>query len=79
MLAVRIACRASRLPAQKARLDASCRQALYEFNPDLLVIVENPEKSRLNASLRHLLPHGFGPGDFEPRPGLISDRIERSG
>ena len=37
-----------------------CRQALYEFAPDLRVIVAWGEE-RAEATLPQLLPHGFGP------------------
>ena len=37
-----------------------CRQALYEFAPDLRVIVAWGDQ-RDEATLRELLPHGFGP------------------
>lgn len=37
-----------------------CRQALYEFAPDLRVIVAWKDQKE-EASLKDLLPHGFGP------------------
>ena len=37
-----------------------CRQALYEFAPDLRVIIAYGD-SREEANLSDLLPHGFGP------------------
>jgi cytidine deaminase len=42
-----------------------CRQALYEFAPDLRVIVAWGER-REEAILSDLLPHGFGPGSMTP-------------
>lgn len=45
-----------------------CRQALYEFAPDLRVILADMEgETRLVATLRELLPHGFGPMKLQPR------------
>ena len=44
----------------------ACRQSLYEFAPDLEVIVAwdgHVEKT----TLRELLPHGFGPESLEKR------------
>ncbi len=39
-----------------------CRQALYEFAPDLRVILADMDgKAHLVTTLRELLPHGFGP------------------
>ena len=40
----------------------SCRQALYEFAPDLLVLAARKDRSFVKLPLRELLPHGFGPG-----------------
>ena len=37
-----------------------CRQALYEFSPDLEVIVAHGDE-RAKARLSELMPHGFGP------------------
>lgn len=43
----------------------ACRQVLSEFNPDLLVIlVDEHGHITLEAPLRDLLPHSFGPGDL---------------
>ena len=39
----------------------SCRQMLYEFAPDLEVIVANRDHDFVKYTLRQLLPHGFGP------------------
>lgn len=39
-----------------------CRQMLYEFAPDLRVVLADFEGNiRLETSLRELLPYGFGP------------------
>ena len=39
----------------------SCRQMLYEFSPDLTVLVANRKRQFVSLPLRELLPHGFGP------------------
>lgn len=39
----------------------SCRQMLYEFAPDLEVLVANKDHDFVKYTLRQLLPHGFGP------------------
>ncbi|MBO4990980.1 MAG: cytidine deaminase [Firmicutes bacterium] len=36
-----------------------CRQVLYEFSPDMLVITGRGEKALETAALEELLPHGF--------------------
>ena len=41
----------------------SCRQMLYEFSPDLTVLVARRDHSFVSYPLRELLPHGFGPAD----------------
>ena len=47
----------------------ACRQVLYEFAPDLLVIMADGEgKSWCRAKLSELLPHGFGPKDLGKIP-----------
>ncbi len=39
-----------------------CRQMMYEFAPDLRVILADLDgKTHLVTTLRELLPHGFGP------------------
>lgn len=39
-----------------------CRQMMYEFAPDLRVILADLDgNTRLVTTLRELLPHGFGP------------------
>jgi len=43
----------------------ACRQVLYEFAPDLLVIMTDGEgRVRERAKLAELLPRGFGPQDL---------------
>ena len=39
----------------------SCRQMLYEFSPDLEVLVANKDHQFVKYTLRQLLPCGFGP------------------
>lgn len=39
----------------------SCRQMLYEFNPDMTVLVGNGAREYVSVKLSELLPHGFGP------------------
>jgi cytidine deaminase len=47
----------------------ACRQVLYEFAPDLLVIMADGEgKSWCRAKLSELLPRGFGPKDLGKIP-----------
>ncbi|MBQ9852096.1 MAG: cytidine deaminase [Ruminiclostridium sp.] len=43
----------------------SCRQMLYEFAPDLEVLVGNKDHEFVKYTLRQLLPHGFGPEALE--------------
>jgi cytidine deaminase len=43
-----------------------CRQALYEFSPDMRVIIASDEGRVLHdLRLADLLPHGFGPNNLE--------------
>ena len=42
----------------------ACRQMLYEFNPDMTVLVARGDRQFVSLSLRDLLPHGFGPNDL---------------
>ena len=43
-----------------------CRQMLYEFAPDLRVILADLDgKTHLVTTLRELLPQGFGPSNLE--------------
>lgn len=39
----------------------SCRQMLYEFAPELVVLVGRRDHDFVKLTLRELLPHGFGP------------------
>lgn len=39
----------------------ACRQMLYEFNPDLTVLVARGDRTFVSCSLHELMPHGFGP------------------
>ena len=39
----------------------SCRQMLYEFAPDLTVLVARGNGDFVSLPLSRLLPHGFGP------------------
>ncbi len=44
----------------------ACRQVLFEFAPDLTVIMTDSEGSEIKvAKLSELLPEGFGPGSLE--------------
>ena len=38
-----------------------CRQMLYEFNPNLTVLVVRADRQFVSFPLHELLPHGFGP------------------
>ena len=38
-----------------------CRQMLYEFNPNLTVLVARADRQFVSFPLHGLLPHGFGP------------------
>ena len=42
----------------------SCRQMLYEFNPDMEVLCANRDLEFVKVSLRELMPHGFGPASL---------------
>lgn len=39
----------------------ACRQMLFEFNPDMTVLVAREDRSFVKLKLHELLPHGFGP------------------
>ena len=43
----------------------ACRQMLYEFAPDLTVLVARRDHSFVKLTLRELMPHGFGPKGME--------------
>jgi len=43
----------------------ACRQMLYEFAPDLTLLVGKGDRSFVEIKLCELLPHGFGPKDLE--------------
>ncbi|MEG2421477.1 MAG: cytidine deaminase [Oscillospiraceae bacterium] len=42
----------------------SCRQMLYEFAPDLTVLVARGDGDFVSIPLGELMPHGFGPKDL---------------
>ena len=39
----------------------ACRQMLYEFNPEMTVLVGRGDGDFVSLPLTQLLPHGFGP------------------
>ena len=39
----------------------ACRQMLYEFAPELTVLVARGDGAFVKLPLKELLPHGFGP------------------
>ena len=39
----------------------ACRQMLYEFGPDMRVLLARGDGSYITTTLRELLPYGFGP------------------
>ena len=39
----------------------ACRQMLYEFNPEMTVLVARGDRHFVACSLHELMPHGFGP------------------
>lgn len=43
----------------------SCRQMLYEFAPDLTVLVARGDGDYKTLPLKELLPYGFGPKSLE--------------
>ena len=43
----------------------ACRQMLYEFAPDLEVLVARKDHRFVKFPLRALLPHGFGPESLD--------------
>ena len=42
-----------------------CRQMLYEFAPDLVVLVGRGDGQYFKTTLKELLPHGFGPKSLD--------------
>ncbi len=42
----------------------ACRQMLYEFAPDLTVLVARGDHQFVTLPLKELLPHGFGPSSL---------------
>ena len=46
----------------------ACRQFLYEFNPDMLVVSESATGQRKEWQLSELLLDGFGPSDLAGQP-----------
>ena len=42
----------------------ACRQMLYEFAPDLTVLVARGDHAFVTLSLKELLPYGFGPNSL---------------
>jgi len=46
-----------------------CRQALWEFGPDLLVHLVGRDGDSRTLSLRTLLPEAFGPSSLDGFPG----------
>jgi cytidine deaminase len=45
-----------------------CRQAIWEFGREAVVVSLVPNGSRLRSSIRELLPYAFGPDSFRPQP-----------
>ena len=43
----------------------ACRQMLYEFNPDMTVLVAKGNGQFVSLKLHELLPHGFGPKSLD--------------
>ncbi|HEY3210685.1 MAG TPA: cytidine deaminase [Actinomycetota bacterium] len=43
----------------------ACRQFLYEFGPDMIVVSEGTDGTRKRWRLSELLVDGFGPADLE--------------
>ena len=43
----------------------ACRQMLYEFAPDLTLLVARGDGDFVRTSLSRLLPHGFGPKSLD--------------
>ena len=45
----------------------ACRQMLYEFSPNLELLVANGSHDFVKTPLFELLPHGFGPASLEQK------------
>ena len=45
----------------------SCRQMLFEFNPNMTVLVAKSDGSFVSLALHDLLPCGFGPKSLEQK------------
>ncbi len=45
----------------------ACRQMLYEFNPNMTVLVANGNREFVSVPLHELVPHGFGPNSLEQK------------
>lgn len=43
----------------------ACRQMLYEFAPDLVLLVARQDHTYVKTTLSELLPHGFGPKNLD--------------
>lgn len=43
----------------------ACRQMLYEFNPNMAVLVARGDGDFVSLKLYELFPHGFGPKSLE--------------
>ena len=43
----------------------ACRQMLYEFAPELKVLVGRGDGGYCGVTLKELLPHGFGPSSLD--------------
>ena len=43
----------------------ACRQMLYEFCPNLILLVAGKDRDIVQVSLKELLPHGFGPSNLD--------------
>ena len=43
----------------------ACRQMLYEFAPELAVLVARGDGGFVKLPLKELLPHGFGPASLD--------------
>ena len=48
----------------------ACRQMLFEFAPQLTVLVARGDGDFVRISLSELLPHGFGPSSLSQEDGI---------